>query len=83
MPELMIPVGPHLFTPDALKTASLTALRDLPEGHTSAIVGAVDSTGAQASIVFNSKDGHWQAVAAFHHDWTGDNRYGGSGRYSW
>lgn len=83
MSDFAIPVGAHLFTPDALKAAAATALRDLPTGHTNALVGAVDATGVKATVVFNSKDGHWQAVTAFAHDWTGNNTIGGSGRYSW
>jgi hypothetical protein len=83
MTDFAIPVGAHLFSPEALKAAAATALTDLPTGHTSAIVGGVDTSGAHVAIVFTSKDDHWQAVTALQHDWTGHTVFGASGRYSW
>lgn len=56
----------------------------VPEGHTSAIVGAVDSNGAQIVIALDKKTsrGEWQARAMFRHEWTNATTIGASLIYS-
>ena len=71
-------VGAHLFTPEALQKALDATLPVLPPGRTIGLGAAVDSTGASVAVLFQSKDGHWQASAAVAHDFTsGDNSIGG------
>ena len=80
--NLLVPVGNHFFTPEALQAAAAKALKDLPDGHTSAITGGVDSKGVETAIAFNSKDGHFTATAAWQHDWSGNDTFGALGRWS-
>lgn len=75
-----------LFSQDQLdKLVADTIPADLPEGHTSAIVGTVDQTGAQVVIGFkkDAVGGTWQAQGAFEHTWAGDNQVGAKLIYSW
>ena len=83
MPDLLLPVGPHFFTPDALQAAATAAVANLPAGHTNVVTGAVDSNGAKVILVLGSKDGAWKVQTAFAHDWTGNNTFGAAGSYSW
>ena len=83
VPDLLLPVGPHFFTPDALRTAVNAATLDLPAGHTNVLAGTVDSLGAKVVLVVGSKDGAWRIQSAFAHDWTGHNTFGAAGSYSW
>jgi len=60
------------------------AQADLPTGHTNAIVGTVDSTGAQVLASFKlGADNHWTATGVAKHEWSGDNQVGASVVYSW
>jgi len=79
---LAIPVGNHLFAPDALQASLNRTLPQLPPGNKVAVAGAVDVTGASVALVFQSQDGHWHARAAFEHDWTGDSRFGADFTFS-
>lgn len=79
MPDaLHLNVSGHLFTPEALQKALNATLPQLPPGRTIGLGAAVDANGASVAVMFQSKDGHWQAAAAVAHDFTtGDNAIGG------
>lgn len=83
MSDFLVPVGSHLFAPDQLQAIATKTLKDLPPDHTSAIGFGVDKDGANVGVVFKDKGGHFQAVAAFQHDWTGNNTVGVDGRITW
>lgn len=75
-----------IFSQDQLAKAVAAIPTDLPEEHTSAIVGTVDSTGAEVLVGFqkDAAGGTWQAQGAFRHDWsTNDNSVGARLIYSW
>lgn len=82
-PQVLVPIGNHFFTPDALQKAVGAAVAAEANGHTNAIAGTVDSNGANVALVMTSKDGNWQVKTAFAHDWTGNNSFGATGSYSW
>ena len=73
-----------MFSPDQLADAVAHIPTDLPEGHSSAIVGTVDLTGAQVLVGFRKDTAHgtWEAQGAFRHDWTGDSSLGARFIYS-
>ena len=57
----------------------------LPNGHRNALVGSVDSSGAQVVIAMQ-KDvgtGTWQFQAAVKHEWSGNNEVGAKVIMSW
>lgn len=73
-----------IFSPTQLAQAVATAAPLVPTGHTNAIIGTVDSTGAQVVLVLKLGDNdRWRATAVGRHDWTGDDSVGGSVVYSW
>jgi hypothetical protein len=73
-----------IFSQTQLQQAVAAIPPDLPEGHSSAIVGTVDQTGAQVIVGFkkDALGGTWQAQGAFRHDWSGDNSVGARFIYS-
>jgi hypothetical protein len=81
--DFTVPVGNHLFSPEALADAAKRALADLPEGKTGVMTGSVDVHGVNTAIVFNNVGGHFQAVAAWSHDWTGKDTFGVTGKFYW
>src|SRR6476646_7613429 len=83
MSDFLVPVGNHLFSPEQLQAIAAKTLKDLPSDHTSAIGFGVDTTGANVEVVVADKGGHFPAVPAFQHDWTGNTNVGGDGRFSW
>ena len=82
-PHLLIPVGSHFFTPDALQSAVKAATDAENNGHTNALAGTVDSSGTKVALILGSKDGNWKLQTAFAHDWDGANSFGAKGSYSW
>lgn len=73
-----------LFSAVHLKTLAETTLAAVPDGHTNAIVGTVDASGAQVIAMFAlGADRRWQITAAGVHAWSGDTRAGASVLYSW
>lgn len=61
--------------PPILPTETLRQLiiHTLPpaRGRTMAVAGTLDSVGAPIVAGFDSHDGRWQFVGAYHHDWPG------------
>ncbi len=76
--SFVVPVGSHLFAPDALQKVLDETLPLLPPGKTIALAGTVDVKGVKVAVIFQSVDQHWQAKAAFAHDWTGQTTVGGT-----
>ena len=78
MPDIQIPVGRHLFTPDALEKAlKIIPQETLQPGQHGAAVAAVDEDGVKVALIFTSKDDKWRVRGAYERDWTGDNRIAG------
>lgn len=71
------------FSPSQLKSIVDKTLTDIPEGHTNAIVGTIDSQGAQIVVAFKTQDEHWVATGTVKHDWSGDNIAAANVIYSW
>jgi hypothetical protein len=45
-----------------------------PSQHRIAVIGAVDSSGAQVVVGFTSENGEWSLAGGYRHDWrTGDD----------
>ena len=82
MADLLLPVGNHFFTPEALKAAVDAAEADHP-GKNNVLKGTVDSNGANVVLGLASQDGRWKVQTAFAHDWTGSNTVGASGSVAW
>ena len=82
MTTLLIPVGSHLFTPDALQKAAADAMTDHP-GATRVLKGTVDANGINTVLVLGSRDGQWKVSTAFSHDWAGNNTFGVAGSVAW
>jgi hypothetical protein len=82
VPDLLVPVSGHLFSPESLQRALDRTIDQLPSGASIGIGGAVDTHGATVALLFQSKDGHWQAKAAVEHDWTGDTRAAATFRFT-
>lgn len=74
-----------IFSPAQLSALAATIPPDLPVGHRNALVGGVDSTGAQVVLVFSRPlgVGTFQAQGAIRHDWSGDDSVGAKFMYSW
>ena len=72
-----------VFGPDQLAAAVKQADAAVPPGHTNALVGTVDSTGAQVLLTMKMGTGGWTASGIARHDWSGDNQIGASVVYSW
>jgi hypothetical protein len=83
--DLTIPIGAHLFTPEALQKALDAATSDpnVQPGTTHVIAGSVDASGAKAALVFGAQDGRWKVEAAYAHTWDGDDQVGAKFIASW
>lgn len=70
---------------DATVASLLSAMPDVPAGHTNAIVGGVDEHGAQVLAAMKlGEDDRWIINAAARYDWsTQTTAVGGSVIYSW
>lgn len=78
-----IPLGPHLFTPEALQKAMDDAAKDLKPDAKGAVVGTVDASGAKVALILQNQNG-WQVQFAAAHDWvSGDNQAGAKVIKSW
>ena len=80
--NLLLPVGGHLFTPEALQKAAAEAMADHP-GAERVLKGTVDANGISTVLVIGAKDGHVKVSTAFSHDWQGHNMFGASGSIAW
>jgi hypothetical protein len=78
MSDIQIPVGRHLFSPDALEKA-LKAIphETLEPGQHGAALATVDADGVKVALIFTSTDNKWRVRGAYERDWTGDNRVAG------
>jgi hypothetical protein len=56
-------------------------LDNLPDGHKSAVIGAIDQNGVKVGLIYNQ--GIFEAEAAFEHDWNGNNEIGAKILASW
>lgn len=77
MPDMLIPVGTHFFTKDALDQAISKAL---PAGDVGSSGGAsvgVDSEGVKVAVLWTSHDDHVRIRGAFTHGFDGDNSVAG------
>ncbi len=73
-----------VFSPAQLQAIVDAGLVRVPDGHTNALVGTVDATGAQVIATFKlGPSNNWDVTAAGRHEWTGDNEVGASVIYSW
>lgn len=79
MPGILVPVGSHFFTPDALQMALNKAIpqSELGPGHHGAATAAVDADGVKVAVIFTSNDDHWRVRTAYTHDWSGDQKVAG------
>lgn len=77
----------NFFSRPELARQIAAALADtpLPDGHDSAIIGGVDTTGAQIVLVakISVKTGALKISGIARHEWSGDNQVGASVLYSW
>lgn len=79
----MAPPAPNPFAPETLKQLVALTLPP-PKGRNIAVVGTVDSSGAQIVAGFSSKDGRWEVTGSYQHDWTtGDNAAAGKLMFTW
>lgn len=76
-----------LFSRPELARQIAAALADtpMPAGHDSAIIGGVDTNGAQIVLVakISVKTGTLKISGLARHEWTGDNSVGAAVLYSW
>lgn len=79
MPDVLVPVSNHLFSPDALQKALDKAIpkMDLAPGQQGGAVAAIDSEGVKVALMFTSKDSHWRVRGAYERDWTGEQKVAG------
>lgn len=80
----LVPVGTHVFTKDQLQAAIDRTVPNMPPDKTIMVAGSLDQHGTSVAVIFQKDTnlGHWQAKAAFEHDWTGDNRVGAGFTFS-
>lgn len=72
-----------IFSQQQLDEYVSKALPELPEGHTSGVVGFVDEQGIKVAALVSLEDGLLKAKVAVEHDWNGDNKFGASILASW
>ena len=79
MPDVLVPVGRHLFSPAALQSALDKAIpkMELAPGQQGGALAAIDSDGIKVALIFTSKDQHWRVRGAFERDWTGEQKVAG------
>ncbi len=82
MPDLILPIGNHFFTAEALQKAVASAVADHP-GKLNVLKGTVDQSGANVVLVLGAADNRWTIQTAIQHDWTGDTRFGAGGSIAW
>lgn len=71
-----------IFDAAQLAAAVQQTLLTVPDGHTNALVGSLDPTGAQVLLTLKAGQG-WDVTAMARHNWSGDNVVGASLIYSW
>jgi hypothetical protein len=82
MADLLIPIGAHFFTPEALQKVVAAAEADHP-GKANVLAGTVDSSGASVVLALGAADGRWMVKTAFSHDWSGNSTFGAGGSVAW
>lgn len=82
MANLLIPVGTHLFSADALAKLAAEASAEHPTAKR-IFKGGIDDKGVSTVLVFGSESGRLKLSTGFSHDWQGDNKFGASGSFAW
>lgn len=78
MPDVQIPVGRHLFTPDALEKALKAVPQStLEPGQHGAALATVDTDGVKVALIFTSTNNKWRVRGAYERDWTGEQKVAG------
>lgn len=77
--SILVPVGTHLFSPDALQSALDRAIpqASLEPGQHGAAAAAVDAEGVKVAVIFTSHDDHWRVRGAYARDWSGTQTVAG------
>lgn len=79
----MISLSGHPFTPAALQQYVDQAATQIAPGKVGVVTAAVDTNGVKVVLLWRpERDGNLSFQAAWAHDWSGDNRFGASGSYS-
>lgn len=81
-PAILVPLGTHFFSPEALQKAAAEAQADHP-GKTKVLKGAVDSNGQQVVLALGNKEGTWKFSTAFSHDNASGFGLGAAGSVAW
>lgn len=84
---ILVPLGDHFFSPDALKKAVESALEEHP-GKQNILKGTVDNAGVSVVLGMQGIAGpdgqvEWKLQTAFAHDWTKGNMFGAAGSVAW
>ena len=77
---------PNIFSQSALHKIVTDTMAEtpIPDGHTNAVIGTVDESGAQVVVTVKlGKNDLWQVTGAVRHEWSGDNSVGASVVASW
>ena len=85
MPAILLPVGSHFFTAEALQKAVAEAAVKHP-GKANVLTAQVDASGVKTVLMLGStpKDSTaWKVYGAFTHDWTNGNTFAGGGSVAW
>ncbi len=82
MPDLLLPIGNHYFSAEALQKIVASIEAEHP-GKANVLAATVDSSGAQVVLALGATDGAWKINAAFAHQWSSGNTFGGGGSIAW
>lgn len=75
MPDVLVPVGRHFFTPQQLNEA-VARIQPNAQYH-GGLLATVDSDGAKVALMWTNKDGNLAIRTAYAHDWTGEDKVAG------
>lgn len=81
MPDVLVPVGRHLFSPEAL--AKQLERVPIDETHEGGAVAGIDSDGVHVALLYTTHDGHLRVRAAYARDWTGNETVAGDVLFRW
>lgn len=86
-PQILVPVGSHLFAPGALEKLVTAAIAEHPS-KSNVLKAGLDSNGVQVVLGMSGKAGsdgnvQWTVHTAFTHDWTQGNTFGLGGSVAW
>lgn len=84
--NLLLPIGSHFFSPEALKKAVEEAAAKHP-GKTNVLLAQVDAAGIKTVLMLGNdplNKTQWKVYGAFSHDWaTNGNTFAGGGSVAW